>query len=320
MKIRELETSFKELNRISNSEFLKLGRSEKDIILHWTKVEELDCYILNIFAPINHIFFYFSNFEAASDPLHDYSDNLVNGGVFCMDTPKTEKLINSIIKSVKSKKKSVFAEIMLHGLTTFYGYLYLLKTKDINYHSTQLLMGRYIPHVVPINKRNAVSNYYQTQLKQFGDNCTMKFAETNKIWGINNFTGLKYLDMLEAEILRMTETEINKIVEQIVTIGCSGGQWAYDLGAQKHYMASSMGISPIRVETDNSLDKFMLIAKFRIEYAIETSALLLLERTKSSLNNKVLWPKEYDKCICTLISMLDKELNKYPVIKENPMQ
>lgn len=320
MKIQELETSFNVLKKISNSDFLQLGRSNEDIILHWTKVEELNCYMLNVFAPINHIFFNFFNFKTARLPLDDYRNNLVKGGVSSVDMPKTEKIINSIIKSVKSNKRSVFAEIMLYGLSSFYGYKYTVKSNNPYYHSTQLLMGRYIPIIVPIDKRNTISNYYQTQFEQFGSCCVMRFAETNKIWGISHYKDLSHIDLLEGAILRMKEEEINNIIDQIEAIGYSGGKWAQKIHVQNHYITSAMGITPIRLNINNQIEKFMIIAKFRIEYAIETSTLGLLENIKDSLENKGLWPDHYNKCNSFLISMLDNELDKYPIINENPMK
>lgn len=317
MKIKEFESSLLDLKSFAESKYLCEARSGKSINVYWTKIDFLGCYLVNILAPFSSIFWSFGYFSKISGSIGDLGSQIIHGeSNHCFE--EAEKEINNVLKSLSINKTSVFTNTVFLGLCRYYGYTYADPNKMEFSDELGSLEGRFFSNLVKKEDKESFSEYLENQIDQFEGSCIKQLEEGCSI-SMSGYANRTYSTFLNKMFMQMTLKEIDAAESYINNYKKSGADWAKEFDITDHYSYENMGFTPIKLNSSEGVESYRVIARFRVEFAIDTLSLINLQRVRDTLAQDTgLWNDAYKVINVDLIKLIDTKLDKYPVISTNP--
>lgn len=303
----------KEITRweLAGVDVANLCRADRDgsIQCWWTPVEEFNAYVLNVFAPIDHVLWDFSEYEAFGSGKFEYMHRVR------LSDSTTGKL-EALIRDTGAELKSDVAGELLRGLTQYFGDRYHSPHRG---SAWSFSMRRHLSVAVPESCRPAVSRYFREQLRVFGESSTRSCPEDVSLTYDSTESDPTLGKLLCSNVLMLSEQERNA---QLALIRSGVDLLAQGKPEHFAFTGNAVGISTAGIEHNAAaLGDFAEIARFRVETAVRHYALRGVEKLlKYDLANK-------DWGLLCLADLRDElrgrlltKLAAYPVIENNPFE
>lgn len=308
MNLTEKEITRWELSSVDIANVYRTDRTDC-IQLWWTPVEELQAFVLNVFAPVGHVFWNVVAYHAFTAGAHASMQSLVS-------KESTPGIVNDLIRDTGEELKSELASELLGGLTHFFGDRYHPKHRR---KPVFLSAGRHTSVGVPASCQPTVSRYFHEQLRVFGDSSTRPCPEDVSLTYDSTESDPTLAKLLCSNVFMLSEQERNA---QLALIRSGVDLLAQGNPEHFAFTGNAIGISTAGIERNAAaLGDFAEIARFRVETAVRHYALRGVEKLlKYDLANK-------DWGLLCLADLRDElrgrlltKLAAYPVIENNPFE
>lgn len=308
MNLTEKEVTRWELPSVDVANLCYADR-DNSIQLWWTPVEEFKAYLLNVFAPIGHVLWNFSEYNAFGSGKFEYMHRL-------RMVESTKDKLDALVRDAGAELKSDVAGELFGGFTRYFGDRYHSPHRS---SAWSFSMGRHLPVAVPESCRPMVSRYFHEQLRVFGETSTRPCPEDVSLTYDSRESDQTLAKLLCSNILMLSEQERNA---QLALI--RSGVDILAQGNPEHFAFSgnAIGISTAGIEYNAAaLGDFAEIARFRVETAVRHHSLRGVEKLlRFDLANKD-WGLL---CLADLRDELRGRLNTtlaaYPVIESDPFE
>lgn len=303
----------KEVSRweLPSADAANLCRADRDgsIQLWWTPADELKSYLLNVFAPIDHVLWDFSEYHAFGNGKFEYMHRL-------RLVESTASKLDALIRDAGAELKSDVADVLFGGFTRYFGDRYHPPQRS---PAWSFSMGRHLSVAVPESCRLTVSRYFHEQHRVFGEASTRACPEDVSLAYDSRESDPTLAKLLCSNILMLSEQERHAQLALIRS--------GVDVLAQRNpehfaFTGNAIGISTAGIEQNSgALGDFAEIARYRVETAIRHYSLRGVEKLlKYDLANKD-WGLL---CLADLRDelrgQLSTKLAAYPVIDTDPFE
>jgi hypothetical protein len=280
---------------------------DDSIQLWWTPIDELRALVLNVFSPLDQVFWNFAEYASCRVGAVKYADAF-------RENERTTSILDGVVRDIGAELKSALASDLLGGFTGFFGDKYHPRKHT---HSWALTGGRHFSIAVPDSCQPMVSRYFQEQVRVFGDSAARACPEDVTL-GYSNESDNTLSSLLVRGVFLMTESERNA---QLALIRSKVDLLTGNKPEHFCFTGNAIAVSAFGIEPDCEwLDEFSEIARFRVEMAIRHYSLPRVEKLKRDLDSSEWGLLRLANLRDELRGRLATVLARYPVIETNPFE
>lgn len=307
VNVVEKEVTRWELSSVDISNVYYANRTAS-VQLWWTPVEEFDAFVLNVFTPLDHVFWNFAEYASFRAGAVGYMHSL-------REKESTISILNGVIRDTGAELKSDLASDLLGGFTRYFGDRYEPRE---NRRPAFLPYDRHQSIAVPRSCQLTASRYFHELVRVFDDSAMKQCPEDVSLRYSKDESDRTLSSLLVKGVSLMTKDERNA---QLALIRSGVDLLADDRPEHYCFTGNAISLAAFGIEPDCEwLDEFAEIARFRVETAIRHYALTGVEKLKLDLDKGDWGLLRLAGLRDELRGRLSAVLARYPVIQNNPFE